>query len=76
MMRILFALALLSTAAVADEQAPPPQTPVEQERVAVQAWGKAHPACREWSDSCVVCTQDGCSTPGIACTPTQTACRR
>jgi len=72
---IFLALALVSGAAVAEEQTSPP-TSAEQERVAVQAWGKAHPACREWSDSCVVCTQDGCSTPGIACTPTQTACRR
>ncbi len=72
--RILFALALLTTPALADEQ-PLPPTPVEQERIAVQAWGKAHPDCLEWSDACVVCTQGACSTPGIACTPRETVCR-
>ncbi len=36
------------------------------------------PSCVEWTDGCVVCQRDpgglACSTPGIACTPTQPRC--
>ncbi len=56
----------------ADEQAPDRQA----ETVAVQAWGRVHSECAEWSDGCVVCTREGCSTPGIACTPRETSCRK
>jgi hypothetical protein len=49
------------------------------ETVAVQAWGTGHPECAEWTDACVVCRRDGdaslCSTPGIACTASETICR-
>ena len=57
----------------ADEPAPPPQTQIERD--AVQAWGRAHADCEEWSDSCVACTKARCSTAGIACTPKETICR-
>lgn len=58
--------------------APSLPTPVDVrvEQKSVQGWGGANPDCAEWSDACVTCTKDGCSTPGIACTPKKTACRR
>jgi len=38
------------------------------------------PSCAEWTDGCIVCRRvpEGlaCSTPGIACTPTQPRCLR
>jgi len=46
----------------------------------VMAYGDSHAACLEWGDGCVVCARgaDGphCSTPGIACQPSETACKR
>jgi len=46
----------------------------------VMAYGDSHAACLEWGDGCVVCARevDGphCSTPGIACQPGETACKR
>lgn len=74
-----FAIALLLIVASAPARAddagkPPADARVEQQ--AVQAWGRDNPDCAEWSDACVVCTKAACSTPGIACTPTETACRR
>ncbi len=56
--------------------APAPPAGVEAERKSVQAWGRANPDCAEWSDACVACTKEGCSTPGIACAPQETVCRR
>ena len=55
---------------------PAPSVDVQAEQKSVQAWGKEHAECAEWGDGCVACTKDGCSTPGIACTPKETACRR
>ncbi len=47
--------------------------------IPVQAFGRANPQCRAWSDGCVTCEADGgsarCSLPGIACTPRPVACR-
>lgn len=60
--------------AIADEPTPPTDTKAEEK--SVQAWGRDNPDCAEWSDACVACTRDGCSTPGIACTPKEIACRR
>ncbi|MGF3026723.1 hypothetical protein ACQVP2_28380 [Methylobacterium aquaticum] len=38
------------------------------------------PGCREWTDSCRVCTRDGdglhCSTPGFACQREALRCTR
>jgi hypothetical protein len=46
----------------------------------VLAYGDRNAACLEWSDGCVVCAREAdgphCSTPGIACQPTETACKR
>jgi len=55
---------------------PKPSIDVQAELKTVQAWGREHAECSEWSDGCVACTKDGCSTPGIACTPREIACRR
>lgn len=84
MIRIIALLAALATPAMADE--PPaagPQRPAQTQPapkpeadVAVHNWGETHPDCAQWSDSCVVCTKAGCSTPGIACTPAAIVCRR
>jgi hypothetical protein len=42
--------------------------------------GAPDASCLEWTDSCVVCRRvpEGlaCSTPGIACTPSQPRCLR
>ena len=70
---------MLAFAAVADPSAPLLSGP-EAETIAVQAFGVAHPDCAEWSDACVVCRRadpaPACSTPGIACLPEPTVCRR
>ncbi len=55
---------------------PKPSIDEQAEQKTVQAWGREHAECSEWSDGCVACTKDGCSTPGIACTPREIACRR
>jgi len=75
MIRTAFAFLLLATPAFADEP-PPPRAAPKDELVTVQSFGRAHPDCVEWSDACIVCTRAGCSTPGIACTPTPPVCRR
>lgn len=67
-------LIIAPAAASADEPAPPPQAQIERD--VVQAWGRDHANCEEWSDGCVACTKAGCSTPGIACTPKETVCRK
>lgn len=72
---IALLLVVASAPARADEEARPPAD-VRVEQQAVQAWGRDNPDCAEWSDACVVCTKEACSTPGIACTPKETACRR
>ena len=86
MMRIFLAafLAFVPVLARADDAAPPVAPPppidlpaeIQAEQKSVQAWGRDNPDCAEWSDACVVCTKAACSTPGIACTPKETACRR
>ena len=83
MIRILFAafLAIVLVCARADDATPPlpaPSAPVDvqAEQKSVQAWGRDNPDCAEWGDACDVCTKQACSTPGIACTPKETACRR
>lgn len=66
--RAAFALALLCAAeAVAAEEKP------------AQAYGEDHPACREWTDGCLVCARqaDGsaaCSMVGTACLPAAVVC--
>ena len=83
MIRIVVAILVASAPvfAAADEtrpNAPPAQPALDAaaETAAVQGWGGKNPACAEWSDGCVVCTKAGCSTPGVACTPREIACRK
>jgi hypothetical protein len=83
MTRFALVLALLSAPAfaLADEENAPTgplrTSPAPSaEAIAVQAWGAKNPTCAQWSDGCVVCTPEGCSTPGIACTPKEIACRK
>ncbi|MCB1534779.1 MAG: hypothetical protein KDJ44_08650 [Rhodoblastus sp.] len=67
---------LIAAPGVALANAPmPPAQDAKIEQDAVQAWGRDHADCEEWSDGCVACTKAGCSTPGIACTPKETVCR-
>ena len=55
----------------AEKTSGPPSTPASFER---------EPTCAEWTDGCIVCqrTEQGlaCSTPGIACVPSQQQCLR
>lgn len=49
--------------------------------VSIQAWGKSHSHCAEWTNACAVCTriatnEIACSTPGIACQPKAIVCNR
>lgn len=79
-LRGMVALAAIVAAALpAFAEDPPAPTPA-QERIAVQAWGAAHPECAEWTDLCTICARvpDGiaCSTPGVACLPQPVLCRR
>lgn len=67
---VLFVLALIAPA-LADE--PPPK-----EEASLQSFAAAHPECVEWSDGCAVCKRAmavSCSTPGIACQPTDIVCK-
>jgi hypothetical protein len=62
----------------AKPQSPPPlDTPAATE--AVIAFGVSHPDCQEWSDGCVICKRGAdvvaCSTPGIACLPSEPVCK-
>jgi hypothetical protein len=71
-------LVVLAVPAAADEAKPAdkPSQPSE----AVLAFGIGHPDCQEWSDGCVICARGedvvNCSTPGIACQPVESLCRR
>ncbi|HMN74275.1 MAG TPA: hypothetical protein PKA55_20625 [Rhodoblastus sp.] len=56
--------------------APAPPADAQAEQKSVQAWGRDNPDCAEWSDACVACTKEGCSTPGIACVSQDIVCRR
>jgi hypothetical protein len=81
----ILVLVLASAGVHADPAAPLPP----EEKQSLDGFATANPACHEWSDGCVVCVRqdsatDGkeadkaaysCSTPGIACTPAQLACR-
>ena len=46
------------------------KTAVPPGQASMEAWGKAHPDCLEWTDSCQVCVggeKPGCSTVATAC---------
>jgi len=52
---------------------------VPPEQASMEAWGRAHPDCVEWTDNCQVCVagdKPGCSTVGTACVRTAPACRK
>jgi len=67
---ILFGLA---KPALCDSPKPEPLP----ESLVIQAYGEKNPDCQEWSDGCVTCLRAGkCSTPGIACQPTETLCKK
>ncbi len=72
-------LVALAFPAAADE-AKPADKPASQPSEAVLAFGLSHPDCQEWSDGCVICARGedavNCSTPGIACQPVESLCRR
>jgi hypothetical protein len=75
MLRLTFlAAALLAAPARADE-APAPDP---KEQASLQGFAVSNPACMEWSDGCAVCKREAavhCSTPGIACQPSEIACK-
>jgi hypothetical protein len=83
-MRFAAAVAMvlaLSAQAIAEDAPNPPAKPVETPAAteAVLAFGVSHPDCQEWSDGCVICKRGAdvvaCSTPGIACLPTEPVCK-
>jgi hypothetical protein len=73
---ILFALAFPAGA----DDAKPDEKPEPAPSEAVLAFDVSHPECQEWSDGCVICARGddvvNCSTPGIACQPVETVCKR
>jgi hypothetical protein len=73
---ILFALTFPARA----EDAKPEENPAPAPPEAVLAFGASHPECQEWTDGCVICARGvdvvNCSTPGIACLPVETVCKR
>jgi hypothetical protein len=77
---ILLALAFPAAAEDARPDEKPEETPVHEPTEAVLAFGVSHPECQEWTDSCVICARGAdavnCSTPGIACLPVETVCKR
>lgn len=75
----LAAMVLLGLAGPARCDAPKPEK--LPAAVSVLAYGAANPSCLEWSDGCVTCAREGagdkkCSTPGVACQPGETLCKR
>ena len=79
-----------SVAARADEaKLPPMPKPLEEmasskqkidpAQASMEAWGRAHPDCLEWTDQCQVCVsgdKPGCSTVGTACVRGTPSCTR
>lgn len=62
-----------------------PKAPLPMKKVPLnipmEAFGTANPACLEWTDSCRTCSRDAennisCSTPGIACLPQDSTCKK
>lgn len=76
------AAAFMAGAALTDgarAEAPEAQIPASEKPTITFGADKAD--CLEWSDGCVTCRKqaDGeaaCSTPGIACLPTEPSCTR
>jgi len=85
----LAALAAGAMGARADEATLPPMPkPLEEmatsnaaspQAASMEAWGRAHPDCQEWTDNCQVCVsgdKSGCSTVGVACVRVAPTCRK
>jgi hypothetical protein len=77
MMRVAILVALFLAGAVEAETLPAPAPAPAQRPPA--APGADPSTCIEWTDGCIVCRRqaDGasaCSTPGIACTPSEPSC--
>ena len=70
-----------ATPAFADGQPiPAPADPLAREQLSLKGFGAANPTCLEWNDGCATCLRDvsgaaHCSTPGIACQPTELLCK-
>ena len=70
-----------ATLALANEQpALAPANPLAREQLSVERFGVENPTCFEWNDGCATCRRDvsgaaNCSTPGIACQPTELRCK-
>jgi hypothetical protein len=79
---ILFALLLVYTAALGQDQSPSSDAPKNPSELAIQSYGGSDVACTEWSDSCVTCRRNqpggeyNCSNIGIACQPKNVQCLR
>ena len=64
----------------ADEPKAPPLPPPDEPHVS--AFGASDQTCLEWSNACQICVRKAvgdeaqCSTPGFACVPEKTICRR
>jgi len=58
---------------------PPPPGKKLPPDISMEAYGTSNPQCLEWTDSCQTCARDSqnqtaCSTPGIACLPSDISC--
>lgn len=77
----------LSGARADESQLPPMPKPLDEMAAtravpadpSMEAWGKAHPDCLEWTDACQVCVagdKPGCSVVSTACVRVAPSCRR
>jgi hypothetical protein len=77
----LISVFLPTTLAFADGQPPlAPADPPTREQLSLEGFGAGNPTCLEWNDGCATCRRDApgaanCSTPGIACQPTELLCK-
>jgi hypothetical protein len=76
-------ISVFSAAALAFADGQPPLAPTDaltREQLSLEGFGAANPACLEWNDGCATCRREvsgdaHCSTPGIACQPTELLCK-
>ncbi|WP_156898139.1 hypothetical protein [Methylocapsa acidiphila] len=72
---LVFAVvALAGASASADESSAEPRSAI------MQAYGEHDADCLEWTDFCATCRrlesgEPACSTPGVACEPSEIVCR-
>ena len=72
---------VLASSGLAHADSPRPEPLKHGTPVSIQGYGRQNPACREWTNGCVLCAADKdgtsqCSTPGIACVPAGLTCKR